>query len=707
MNLGIATHIGNRLARFKEMDMDDTGCAWDDTLRMRVSVDVNIPLKRAMKIRMTSGEEHLVTFSYERLSNFCSLRGCLGHISVHQRVLGSWLEGRLWPLAPGTPTNFLVSTLSMSSNRFQEKQQTKDVQEQPMAVNEVESEETVHELEQIELIPSIFQGPKFDTHMQANNLATSNERLELGLVQVPLRFVPRGPMEPRTRGRRGRRGSVTSMVGGGRKQCQGISLIEPSPEGPGTVRGWGAPWTVQKLRELVRLHDPILVFLSETKCNNRRGEIVKEKLNYFGVPTQGRSGGLLMLWWKDVEVWIQSFLDHHIDATMQEEVGSAREAPRTVWERLDRALSNQAWASLYPTARVSRIYEGCSNHTALLLTTDGNWERRNVSKQQLFRFEAAWLRSEDCKGLIAMTWAGGEDVDPMVSLLKKFRSYRLHLTIWDKSGFGNISKRIKEIGEILKVETSKRQGFVAQRGGSEYIIFHARATERRHRRKIKMLKSSKGNVVEGQATLQQVIWDYLSNIFSSTRPDGVVIEEIVDCLESKVTEAMNQELLRPFTSEEVKLALDIMHPLKSPGPDVMCCVTSVSFSFMLNGVSFGYMQPGRGLRQGDPLSPYLFLFCEDAFNGLLRKAEEVGSIRGVQVCHSRPWILHLLFADDTLILCDAHPEALQCIRNLLENFDRGSGLQVNYPKLAGVFSQNVPLIRVIIHGSKVFMGSRL
>ncbi|KAL0308599.1 UNVERIFIED_CONTAM: hypothetical protein Sradi_5802200 [Sesamum radiatum] len=112
-----------------------------------------------------------------------------------------------------------------------EKQQAKDVQGQPVVVNEVESEGTVHGLEQIQLVPYTFQGTKFDTHMQVENLATRNNALELGLVQIPLRFVTQGPMEPRTRGRRGRRGSVTSVVGSGRKQCRGISLIEPNPEG--------------------------------------------------------------------------------------------------------------------------------------------------------------------------------------------------------------------------------------------------------------------------------------------------------------------------------------------------------------------------------------------------------------------------------------------------------------------------------------------
>ncbi|KAL0458083.1 UNVERIFIED_CONTAM: hypothetical protein Slati_0435500 [Sesamum latifolium] len=246
-------------------------------------------------------------------------------------------------------------------------------------------------------------------------------------------------------------------------------------------------------------------------------------------------------------------------------------------------------------------------------------------------------------------------------------------------------------------------------------------------------------------------------MFSSTRPDGGVIDEIVACLEPKVSEAMNLDMLRLFTKEEVKRALDEMQPLKSSGlgaplnhthivlllkcahlelisdfrpislcnvrmrliitwptsikilnlflisaPSlcamwnaivnwikpilayevnhylahkykgnsgyvslkldltkaydrvewnflervfvrlgfhprfvalIMLCVTSVSFSFMFNGKPFNFLQLRRGLRQGDPLSSYLFMFCAEAFSSSVHRAEEEGLIRGIRVIH--------------------------------------------------------------------------
>ncbi|KAL0434884.1 UNVERIFIED_CONTAM: hypothetical protein Sradi_0196300 [Sesamum radiatum] len=70
MNLGIATLIGSKLGVFWDLGMDDTGCSWGASLRIRVLLDVNKPLKKALKSKTTMGEEHIVSFMYERLPSF-------------------------------------------------------------------------------------------------------------------------------------------------------------------------------------------------------------------------------------------------------------------------------------------------------------------------------------------------------------------------------------------------------------------------------------------------------------------------------------------------------------------------------------------------------------------------------------------------------------------------------------------------------------
>ena len=73
---------------------------------------------------------------------------------------------------------------------------------------------------------------------------------------------------------------------------------------------------------------------------------------------------------------------------------------------------------------------------------------------------------------------------------------------------------------------------------------------------------------------------------------------------------------------------------------MMQCISKATYSVLINGELHGHITPLRGLRQGDPLSPYLFLLCTEGFHCLLRKAEENGDIRGVSICRSAPKLTH-------------------------------------------------------------------
>jgi len=74
------------------------------------------------------------------------------------------------------------------------------------------------------------------------------------------------------------------------------------------------------------------------------------------------------------------------------------------------------------------------------------------------------------------------------------------------------------------------------------------------------------------------------------------------------------------------------------------CMTSVKYQVFVNGDGIGLWDPGRGLRQGDPLSPYLFIICVEGLSVLLKKLESRGDIHGIKVCRGAPILTHLLFA---------------------------------------------------------------
>lgn len=81
----------------------------------------------------------------------------------------------------------------------------------------------------------------------------------------------------------------------------------------------------------------------------------------------------------------------------------------------------------------------------------------------------------------------------------------------------------------------------------------------------------------------------------------------------------------------------------------MSLVSSVSYSYQVNGFSSRKLIPNRGLRQGDPISPYLFILVFDVLSRLITKAPLNDSFEGIKLAPSTPTLTHLFFADDAII----------------------------------------------------------
>lgn len=127
----------------------------------------------------------------------------------------------------------------------------------------------------------------------------------------------------------------------------------------------------------------------------------------------------------------------------------------------------------------------------------------------------------------------------------------------------------------------------------------------------------------------------------------------------------------------------------------MSCVTTVSYSILLNGSPSHIFNPTRGLRQGDPLSPYLFILCAEALSALILQAESHGSLHGARVCRNAPSISHLFFADDSLIFGRATASEMTTVKDIIEQYSRASGQKVNYEKSEVSFSVGVSRERAV------------
>lgn len=82
---------------------------------------------------------------------------------------------------------------------------------------------------------------------------------------------------------------------------------------------------------------------------------------------------------------------------------------------------------------------------------------------------------------------------------------------------------------------------------------------------------------------------------------------------------------------------------------IMSCITSITYSMLVNGKSGKAIFSSRGLRQGDSLSPYFFLICAKGFSTLINKSDQLKKIQGARVVKEGTSISHLLFPDDIIL----------------------------------------------------------
>ncbi|XP_062013785.1 uncharacterized protein LOC133730151 [Rosa rugosa] len=468
---------------------------------------------------------------------------------------------------------------------------------------------------------------------------------------------------------------------------------------------------------------------------------------------------------------------------------------------------------------------------------------------------------------------GGE---PMLQLCRKVKGLGTHLLEWDRTIFRSrreevegvraqldalLQKPFDQSDHALKLQLSQRlnelmsidETYWRQRSIAVWLrdgdrnshFFHKKASNRRQKNKIKSLFDINGVWQESTAGIDGVVLDYFQHIFSSQPQDLEAQNLVLQTIEPRVSADMNAILLAPYSLEEVRIALFLMHPSKAPGSDglspfffqkywdlvgqevsnavismlthseippdlnftyvalipkikevvnmshlrpialcnviykiaskvianrlksflsdiispqqsafvpnrlisdntlvaselahymhrlrrghegflalkldiskaydrlewgflqrimlkmgfaeewvdlIMSCLSTVRYSFLVNGTPRGYVTPQRGLRQGDPLSPYLFLLCAEGMSALISHGVSSGQWQGLRICDGAPTISHLLFADDSMLYSIATPQDCTMIRDLLNIYERASGQQVNLQKSSVVFSGSV------------------
>jgi len=123
---------------------------------------------------------------------------------------------------------------------------------------------------------------------------------------------------------------------------------------------------------------------------------------------------------------------------------------------------------------------------------------------------------------------------------------------------------------------------------------------------------------------------------------------------------------------------------------IMQCITMVSYNVKFNGEQLTYFHPTRGIRQSDPLSPYLFILMASVLSNLINQAIHMGHLKGIQINRWCPTLFHLFFVDDAIFFLDAKLQECQNLANLLNQYCLAMGQEINWNKSGIYFSKMCP-----------------
>ncbi|XP_071699531.1 uncharacterized protein [Rutidosis leptorrhynchoides] len=186
-----------------------------------------------------------------------------------------------------------------------------------------------------------------------------------------------------------------------------------------------------------------------------------------------------------------------------------------------------------------------------------------------------------------------------------------------------------------------------------------------------------------ETEIRNAIWECGSD--KAPRPDGFTfafVKKIWEALKSEFCSCISQAfrdgvMPKGVGSAFITLIPKVLVPVGSHG---FVCLNSARTSILINGSPTKEFKVKRGLRQGDPLSSFLFLIVMEGLNLCHKRDVELGNISGTKIGSPSVTISHLFYADDAIIVSKWNCNELRCVINVLEWFHVWSGLSVNVSK---------------------------
>ncbi|GAU20609.1 hypothetical protein TSUD_33450 [Trifolium subterraneum] len=334
-----------------------------------------------------------------------------------------------------------------------------------------------------------------------------------------------------------------------------------------------------------------------------------------------------------------------------------------------------------------------------------------------FKFNNCWLEHKDFIPVVKATWESLNINGRKAHVLKeKMKRLKEELKVWNKEVFGildlNIDKTVKDLNEVEELiangdnhplhlnskEIAKKfweqlhfkESILKQKSRSKWIkkgdsntcYFHATIKGRRRRNHI--LKIKKGvEWLQGVADIKNAAKDHFSKHFKEEWDNRPFLQGSLYKILSKILANRLKKVLGNLISNcqsaflpqrqilDGVVVLNEIIDLANRRKDE-CLLFKVDFER-------AYDTAERGLRQGDPLSPFLFLIVAEGLSMLMKRAVEIGKFKGYQINHNIQFQI-LQFADDTILLGEASWENILTIKTVLRGFELVSGLKINFVK---------------------------